>query len=111
MVIDHAVWREEPLSLLSRREALDLRLPPPCGLMRVLRSVVQIPAAPMSDLGREFAPGHAVARQPISDQQARLVSKVCEQAPGEPLGWTSVSPIVHVDIQHHAVLVYHAPEL
>jgi hypothetical protein len=79
--------------------------------MRVLRAIVEVAAAPMSDLGQELALCHAVALQPVSDQPTWLVSEAREQALEEPLGGTPVPPILNQDVQHHAMLIYRAPEI
>ena len=111
MAINHAVCREKTLCLFGRLEALHLPLSLSGGPMRVLGAVVQVSAAPMPDLGKEFALGHAVTLQPVSDQPARLVLETSEQALEEPLGRTPVPPLLNEDVQHHAMLVYRLPEI
>jgi hypothetical protein len=79
--------------------------------MGILRPVIEVAATPMPDLWQHFALRYAVALQPVSDQPTRLVLEACEQAPEEPLGCTSVPPILNEDVQHHAVLVHRSPEV
>src|SRR6516164_2354845 len=66
VTVDHRVRREEPLRLSWRFEALHLLLSSSGGSMRILGSIVQIPA--LSDAG---PPGGALAerRHSCADHQ------------------------------------------
>ena len=50
---DNAVDLDEPLGMLSGLESPHASLPFTCGLMRVLRSIAQVPVLPMGDAGHD----------------------------------------------------------
>ena len=66
--IDHAVRREEPLRLGRGFEPLHVPLSPSRRPMRILSTVVQIPARSVPDIRQDFAMRDTVAAQAVSDQ-------------------------------------------
>ena len=87
-------------------KTLDLERP-----IQVSRPVVQVPAGPVPHLGQNLALRHPVAPQPIRDDAPRLVLEPGQQALEEALGGRGIPPVLHQDVQHHAVLVHRAPEV
>src|SRR6476659_1039346 len=73
-VVDLTVAGEEPLGLPRRLEALHLPLSPPCRLVRDLGPVVQVPALPVLDPGRDLPLGRAIAGQLVPDMVAIQVA-------------------------------------
>jgi hypothetical protein len=59
----------------------------------------------MSESGQKLALRQATALQIVCDQPMWLVLEACQEALEEPLGRTSVPPILNKDVQHHAVLI------
>ena len=75
VTINDAVSRHEPLRLSWRLEPLHLPLSPPRRPMRILGTIVQIPAPSMPDIGQDIAAGDVVALQTISDEAPWFVSQ------------------------------------
>jgi hypothetical protein len=69
--------REEPLRVARGLEALHPLLALPGGLVRVLGTVVKIPVLPMFHSWKDLALSGAVARQFVSDEDARYVGQPC----------------------------------
>ena len=69
----HRVRREEPLRLSWRFEALHLPLSSSGGSMRILGSIVQVPAGPMPNIGQDRSLSDAIAMQAVRDEAAWLV--------------------------------------
>ena len=79
--------------------------------MRILGTIVQIPARPMTDIGQDFAFRNTVTTKTISDQTPRFVPKSSEQPLEESLGRSRIAPVLHQDVENDTVLVHCAPEI
>ena len=106
VTVDHRVRREKLLRLPSRLEALHLPLSSPSGSMRILCSVIQVPACPMPDIRKDRSVSDAIAAQTVGDEASRLVFQPMQQALEEALGSCAVPAVLHQDVQHDAMLVH-----
>ncbi len=111
VTVDHAVRRKEPLCLPGRLEVLHLALPAPGRAMRVLGTIVEVSAGPVSYIGQDLAFRRAVAAQAIGDDALRLLLQAGQQAFEKALGRGRVPPALHQDIEHDPVLIHSAPEV
>ena len=68
---DDAVHLDEALGMLSGLESPHPSLPFTRWLMRVLRTVVQVPVLPVGDAGHDHAFGSRVVAQFVCDDHAR----------------------------------------
>ena len=73
VTVDHTVYREKPLRLWQRLEALHLSFSASGWLMRILCAIIQIPARPVPDIGHDITMRNTVTTQGIGDQAPRLV--------------------------------------
>ena len=60
----------------------------------ILRTIVQVPARPMTHIGQDRSLSDAVAAQAIGDEPPRFVLWPTQQALEETLGGYTVSPIL-----------------
>jgi hypothetical protein len=102
---------EESLRLLERLEALHLPLASSRRPVRVFGTIVEVAAGAMSDVRQDGTLGNAVAAQSVRDQAPRSVPQTVQQAFEETLRGRAVPPLLHQDVQHHAVLVHRAPQV
>jgi len=109
--VDHAVCREEVLRLLRRLEPLHLPLSSSRRPVRVLSTIVEIPAGAMPDRGQNGPLRDTIATQPVGDEAPWLILQSIQQALEEALGSRAVSPLLHQDVQHHTVLINRAPQI
>jgi hypothetical protein len=79
--------------------------------MRILGSIVQIPACPMPDLREDRSLSDAIAAQAISDEASRFVFRPMQQAFEEALCGRAVPTVLHQDVQHDAMLINCAPQI
>ena len=75
VAVDHCMRGEEALRLARRLEALHLPLSSPGWPMRVLGSIIQIPAGSMTDIGKHCSMGNTIAAEAIGDEAPRFVSQ------------------------------------
>ena len=70
---DRAIRREKPLGVARGLKALHAPLPLAGRLMRVLRTVVEIPVLPMFRAWKNLALGGSVALEFVGDDHARHI--------------------------------------
>jgi hypothetical protein len=102
---------KEALRLARRLEALHLGLSSPSGSMRILGSIIQVPAGPMPDVRKYRSVSDAIAAQTVRDQAPRLVFQPVQQALEETLGSRPVPTLLHQDVQHDAMLIHRSPQI
>ena len=73
VAIDHCMRGEEALRLVRRLEALHLSLSSPSGSMRILGSIIQVPAGPMPDIRKYRSVSDSIAAQTVRDEAPQLV--------------------------------------
>src|ERR1700743_290913 len=61
VTVDHRMCRQELLCLFSRFESLHLSLSSSRGSMRILCTIVQVPARPVSNIGQDRSLSDAIA--------------------------------------------------
>ena len=74
VTVDHGVRRQKSLGLIGRFEPLHLSLSSSRGSMRILGSIVQVPARPMTHIGQDGSMSDAIAAQAVGDEASWLVS-------------------------------------
>jgi hypothetical protein len=79
--------------------------------MRILGAIVQISALTMFDLGKQLAPGHAVAPQIIGHDHARDILQAFRQPSEQTRCDRGISPGLNEDVKHDAILVDRAPKI
>ena len=79
--------------------------------MRILSPIVQVPAGPVSYIRQDRSLSNAVAAQAVRDEASWLVVKPSQQVLEEPLGRGAISPLLHQNIQHDAMLIDGAPQV
>ena len=79
--------------------------------MRVFRSVIQVAAGPVFDIGQNSALRKAVAAQAVDNQALRVVLQALQQALEEALGGSAIAFLLHQDVQHDTVLIHHMPKV
>ncbi len=111
VVVDPAMGGRESLCMARRLEPLHLPLSSSRGLVRHLSPVVQVPALPVLNARQDLALGGAVAAQLVGhdDPEHRLQGP--QQHAEEALGRSGISPALHEDVEHVAVLVDRTPEI
>jgi hypothetical protein len=70
---DHCMRGEEALRLARRLEALHLPLSSASGSMRILGSIIQVPAGPMRDVRKYRSVSDSIAAQTVRDEAPWLV--------------------------------------
>jgi hypothetical protein len=65
----------------------------------------------MPDTGQKSPLRNTIAAQAVSDEASWLILQPVQQALEEPLGGRAVSPFLHQDIEHRAVLIHRTPEI
>jgi hypothetical protein len=79
--------------------------------MRVFRAVIQIPALPVFDLGKQLALCYNIASQFVGDDHTRNILKAFQQPAKEPFGRVAVSPSLNKDVEHYAFLIHSTPKI
>jgi hypothetical protein len=74
VTVDHGVRRQKSLGLIGRFEPLHLSLSSSRRTMRILGTIVQVPARPMTHIGQDSALSDTIAAQAVGDEASRLVS-------------------------------------
>jgi hypothetical protein len=99
------------VNVAQRSEAFHHPFPDPGRLMRVLSPVNEVLGASMGYRRQKLAVCDLVAGQLAGHQHTRHVPQGLEQFTEEPLGCFGVSPRLHQDVEHVAVLVDRAPQV
>src|SRR5271156_3214359 len=73
VAVDEGVRGQEALCLPCRLEALHLPLSAPSRSMRVLRSIVQVAALTVFDIGHQRTLRHTVAAELVGDEDPRHI--------------------------------------
>ena len=89
---------------------LHLPLSPSCQPMRVLGAVVQIPALPVFDAGKQMALRDAGASQLVGHDHRRHILQSIQQSSEETLGSVGITPILNQNVEHDAVLIHRPPK-
>jgi hypothetical protein len=105
------VHLEKTLRMLGRLEALHPALPLPGRLMRVLRSVIEVPALPMSHSRQNHLLRGAVAAELIGNDRARPTSTALQQLPEEPHSSKPVPLGLHQNVDNGSFLIHGTPEI
>jgi hypothetical protein len=73
VTVNDAMCRSKSLRLIGRLEARHLAFSSSRRPMRVFRSIVQLAAGPVSDIGQNSALRNAIAAQAVGDHTLRFV--------------------------------------
>jgi hypothetical protein len=111
VTVDHGMRRQKSLRLIGRFETLHLPLASSCGTMRVLSTIVEIPARPVPNVRQYRSVSDAIAAQSVGDEAARVILQTMEQTFEETFGGFAVPPSLHQDVQHDPALVHCAPQI
>jgi hypothetical protein len=65
----------------------------------------------MFDLGKQLAPGHAVAAKFIGNDHARDILKSLQQPSKEAFHSFCIPPWLNEDVEHDTVLIHRAPKI
>jgi hypothetical protein len=79
--------------------------------MRILSTIIQIPARSVPDIGQDLTMRGTVAAQAVGDEAARLVLQPVQQSLEKALCGGGIPAILHEDIEHDPVLVHRPPEI
>jgi hypothetical protein len=102
---------EKTLRMLRRLEALHLALSLPGRLMRVLRSIVEVPALSMSDARKNHFLRSAVATELVRNDHARLTPTAPQQLSEESHSSKPIPLGLHQNIDYGSLLIDGAPEI
>jgi hypothetical protein len=105
------VGREEALGLPGRLEPPHRPFPLMGGLMGVFGTIIGVAMLPMLHAGEDLPFDCAVARQFIRNDHPGDIPQAFEELPEELLGRGLVTPPLHQDIEHVAVLIDGAPQI
>jgi hypothetical protein len=111
VTVDESVRREKILCLPRRFESLHLPFASSGWPMRVFRAIVQVPALSMFDLGKQLAPGRAIASKFIGNDHARDILKSLQQSSKEAFGGFRIPPWLNEDVKHDTVLIHRSPKV
>jgi hypothetical protein len=103
---DRAVGREEPLGVARGLKPLHVSLSPTGRLMRILRTVVQIPMLAMFHPWEQLALGSTIALQLVGNDHARDVGQAFQEFAEELLRRPLVAPALHQNVEHVALLIH-----
>ena len=103
--------REEALRVAGRFESLHPSPPLSGGLMRIFRSIVQIPMPAMFHAWQDLALGRRVALEFVGDDHAWHVDQFLEQLTKELLRRPLVPAALYQDIQDVPVLINRPPQV
>ena len=99
------------LCLPGRFKSLHLPFAPSGRSMRVFRAIVQVPALSMFNLGKQLAPGHAIASKFIGHDHARDILKSLQQSSKEAFGGFRIPPWLNEDVKRDTVLIHRSPKI
>jgi hypothetical protein len=108
---DRTIGCEETLSMAGGLKPLHMPLPLACGLVGVLRAIIQIPMLPMFHTRQELSLGGSVALEFVGNDHARYVRQSLEELAEELLCRLLIPTALHQDIQHVSVLINSPPEI
>ena len=94
-----------------RLEALHLPFSAPRRSMRVLRSIVQVAALAMFDIGHQRTLRRAIAAQLVGDEDPRHILQTLQQPLEEALRRPSIAAAQYQDVEHDPVLIDGAPKM
>jgi len=109
-VVDPVMGGEEALCLARRLEALHLPFSPSCRLVGVLRRVVETLVLPVLDAGHDLPFRRRVALQLLRDHHPGSPALFLQQLAQQAESGRLVTPALHQDVEHDAVLVDGAPK-
>ena len=92
---DRTIGCEETLSVAGGLKPLHMPLPLACGLVRVLRAIIQVAMLPMFHAREEFSLGGAVALEFVGHDHARYIGQALKQLTEELLGRPLISAALH----------------
>jgi len=107
---DGTIGRKESLDLFWRLQPLHPPLSLADGLMRVLRSVVQIAVLPMFDARKNLLLRRAIATQFIGHDDPWDVLAPFQELAKESLGGLFIAPALHENIEDISLLIHCPPE-
>src|SRR5215813_11892356 len=108
---DGTIGREETLRLARGFEPLPPLLPLTGRLMRIFRSVVEIPVLAMFHSRQNLSLSGSVALEFVSHDHTRYISQSLEELAKELLRSLLVPSSLHEDIQHVPRLIYCSPQI
>jgi hypothetical protein len=108
---DRPVGGQEALRVARRVEPLHAPLPLAGRLVGVFRPVVQLPGLPMLNAGQHLAPGRAIARQLIRDDDPWDIRQSLEQLAKELLGCLLVAPTLPDNVEDLPCLIHGPPQV
>ena len=79
--------------------------------MRILGSIVQVPARPMPNVGQDRTLSDAIATQTVRDEASWLVLQPMQQVFDETLGNGAVPAVLDQNVRHDGVLIRRAPQI
>jgi hypothetical protein len=106
-----AIRREEALRLPGRLAPLHASLALACGLVGVLRPIVERAVLAMFHAWEALALGRAVAFAFIGDDHAWDILAALEERAEELLGGVLVAPPLHQDVELYAILIHCPPQI
>jgi hypothetical protein len=108
---DDAVHFEKTLRMLRRLEALHSAFPLPGRPMRVLGSIVEVPALPMSHSRQNYSLRGAVAAELVCNDHARPTPTALQQLSEESHSRKPIPLGLHQNIDYGSLLIDGAPEI
>lgn len=108
---DRPESRQEALGMARRLEVPHRSLTLPRWLVRVFRSLVQPPVAPMLNAGHDLLLGRLIDPELVRDQHPGDVLAALQQFAEELLGRGFVSSALHQDIKHIPILIDGPPQI
>src|SRR5712692_2482842 len=108
---NHPEDRQESLGVAGGLKAPHAPFSLSGRLVRVLRSVVQPPTSTMLHGGQHLCLGSRITAQLVSDDDPRGVLQTFVQFAKELLRCTLISPRLHQNVEHLAILVDGTPQI
>src|SRR5436305_8249253 len=108
---DDSVHLDKALGVAAGFEVSHPSLPLTRRLMRVLRSVIQIPVLSVSYLGHHHSFGGGITAQLVSNDHAWSMPSGSQQPAEETHGSKSITLSLHKDIDHDSMLIDGSPEI
>jgi hypothetical protein len=108
---DDSVCFDKTLRVPGGLESSHAPLSLPCGLMRVLGSVVQVPVLSMGNSGHHDSFRSGIAAQFVGNDHARLSPGASQQLAKEPDGSKAIPFGLNKDVENNSVLIDSSPEI
>jgi hypothetical protein len=108
---DGIIGREEPLGVARCFEPLHPSLPLSCGLMGVLRAIIEIAMLTLFYPWEDLPLGRSIALEFVGDDHARYVGQSFKKFTKELLRGFLVPTALDQDIQDVALLIDRSPEI